>query len=320
MKTAVCFLFLIVFSIAVCGQDGDGAMNRDPEKAAIVATDIDLFWNAYDAATPENDLIIYRDRYLRQGSTGLKEFHRLRIESVCDLVAVINARPGYYSQLRAESLKVKTFEPAIRSSFRKLKRVYPDAVFPPVYFVVGRMNSGGTLSEKGLLIGVDMYGKTDRTPMAELSDWLKAVLGSTDRLPYIVAHELIHYQQSGKKERTLLAQTIHEGAADFVGELISGGQINPHLHEYGNPREKELWNEFKLEMLGSDYSNWLYQGERSKNRPADLGYYVGYKIVEAYYKRSADKEKALREILGVSEPLQFLEESGYAATFGEQEK
>ena len=75
-----------------------------------------------------------------------------------------------------------------------------------------------------------------------------------------------------------------------------------------------------MEMLGSDYSNWLYQGERSKNRPADLGYYVGYKIVEAYYKRSADKEKALREILGVSEPLQFLEDSGYAATFGEQEK
>ena len=107
MRATFLLLFFLVLYSVVAGQDADGAMNTDPEKAEIVTSDIDLFWSAYDSATPANDLVVYRDRYLEQGSTGLKEFYRLRIESVCDLVATINARPGYYSQLRAESLKVK---------------------------------------------------------------------------------------------------------------------------------------------------------------------------------------------------------------------
>ena len=45
------------------------------------------------------------------------------------------------------------------------------------------------------------------------------------------------------------------------------------------------------------FDNWLYNGEESKKRPADLGYYIGYEICKAYYENSKDKPKALIEII-----------------------
>lgn len=35
-------------------------------------------------------------------------------------------------------------------------------------------------------------------------------------------------------------------------------------------------------MYKPDYSNWIYNANTSKDRPADLGYYVGYLITRAY--------------------------------------
>jgi uncharacterized protein YjaZ len=62
-------------------------------------------------------------------------------------------------------------------------------------------------------------------------------------------------------------------------------------------------------------SRWLYQGDQSKDRPADLGYYMGYKIAEAYYKRAADKKQAVKDILQIKDFHQFLAASGYAEKF-----
>ena len=202
----------------------------------------------------------------------------------------------------------------MRANFRRLKEIYPDAVFPDVYFIVGRMNSAGTLNNTGLFIGVDMYGKNENAPLDELSNWLKAVVAPTARIPYIVAHESIHYQQKfavEEKDRTLLDTALIEGGADFVGELISGSNANPHLHEYGNPREKELWLEFQKEMNGKGISNWMYQGDNVKDKPADLGYYIGYKICEAYYKNAPDKKQAVKDILEVKDSDAFLKASRY---------
>jgi hypothetical protein len=54
-------------------------------------------------------------------------------------------------------------------------------------------------------------------------------------------------------------------------------------------------------MSGKDISRWLYNGTESEDRPGDLGYYVGYKITEAYYNRAADKRQAVREILEIKD-------------------
>lgn len=68
-------------------------------------------------------------------------------------------------------------------------------------------------------------------------------------------------------------------------------------------------------MNSTDLSGWLYQGDKSTHRPTDLGYYVGYKIVEAYYKGAADKARAVKEIIEVRDFTAFLEASGYTKRF-----
>lgn len=310
-------IFILTLGILILFGNASAQVttNTDPDAAQIITSDIALFWKAYDTARPENNLNVFRDEYLRRGSVGLKEFTRLRIGSSCGLVDSIERAPKYYAALREPSMKLASYETKMRASFRKLKALYPESVFPDVYFLIGRMNSGGTTSDKGLLIGVDMYGKNEGASLDGLSDWHKAVVSSTDRLPYIVAHELIHYEQKNAAGNTLLAQSITEGVADFVAELVAGDTINPHLHRYGNPREKELWLEFKKEMTGKDVSNWLYQGEKAKDKPADLGYYIGYKIAESYYKNAADKKQAARDILEIKDFDAFLKASRYDEKF-----
>ncbi len=159
-----------------------------------------------------------------------------------------------------------------------------------------------------------MYGKTDYSSLAELNGWKKSSVGRIEEIPFIVAHELVHYQQKYGlvgSELSLLGKSLHEGSADFIGELIAGGNINQQLHEYGNPLERQLWLEFKKEMNSKDASNWLYQGDKAKEKPADLGYYVGYKIVESYYNKAKDKKQAIKDILDIKDFNAFLKASGY---------
>jgi|CXWL01.1.fsa_nt_gi hypothetical protein len=310
---------VITGSISVTAQSlqAKKPLNTDPNAVEIVSSDIDLFWKAYDKAKPDNSLYVFRDEYIRKGSIGLKDFTLIRIGSSCELVDTIEARPKYYASLREVSLKAHTFKEPMRSAFRKLKEIYPDAVFPEVYLIIGRMNSGGTFTENALLIGVEMYGMTPTTPKDELSEWHKKVLKPIDEIPYIVAHELIHYQQKFPKgDRALLNSVIGEGSADFIAELIAGKHINHHLHDYGNQKERDLWLELKRSMATNDSSLWLYNGGKITDRPADLGYYMGYKIAEAYYKNAADKKQAVKDILEIKDFSAFLKASKYEEKFG----
>jgi uncharacterized protein YjaZ len=173
-----------------------------------------------------------------------------------------------------------------------LKELYPPAVFPDVYFVIGRFNSGGTSSRHGLLIGAEMY----RDP---------------NRLPAIVSHELIHYQQRCEAP-TLLEHSFLEGSADFIGEMISGTQINNAAHAYGLAHEHELWHEFVPHFADRELYPWMY-GTPPNGRPNDLGYFIGYRIAQAYYDKMSDKRQALRDIILAcgDATKEILRKSGY---------
>jgi hypothetical protein len=313
--------FFAVGAAAIGVQNGpasdDGRLpSSNPDDALLVTSDITNFWRAYDQFGRDGQLAIFQKEYFDKGSYGLREFMRLRIRSTDNLTGTMRVRPKYYASIRESTLKVESMKDGIMASFHKLKALYPQAVFPDVYFLIGVMNSGGTTTDRGLLIGTEMYGLTPQTPYDELSDWHKAVLKTIDAIPHIVTHELIHYEQKYPKgDRNLLAQAIDEGSADFIADLASGGNINKSLHTYGNPRERELWTEFQKEMNGKDSSNWLYQGDKAKDRPADLGYYIGYKICEAYYIRAIDKTQAIKDILEIKDFNQFLAASKYPEKF-----
>lgn len=317
MFTVIIFCITTFYPLLLAAQQfatpqTEKKLNSDPDAAQIISSDINNFWKAFDAAKPENNLYVFRDQYIRKGSRGLQEFTLYRIGSSCELVDAIEAHPKYYRSIREVSLKAHTFKEPIRAGFRKLKAVYDAALFPDVYLLIGKMNSGGTYTENALLIGVEMYGRTNNMPLEELKEWHRQVIKPIDEIPHVVAHELIHYQQKyPKSNKTLLGISVAEGSADFIAELISGNHANQHLHAHANPKEKELWQEFKQAMATNDTTLWLYNGDKIKDRPADLGYYVGYKIAEAYYKQAPDKKQAVKDILEIQDFDRFLALSKY---------
>lgn len=299
--------FALLISAFACA-----AQNHDPLKTEIITTDLDNFWLAFDQAKPDFKPEGFQTLYLDKGSKGVKGFMPGRIKSADNLATRVKGRIKYYSSIKPSTDKIAGMKDEIINSLVKLKELYPKAIFPPVYFVIGVMSSGGTSSNHGLIIGAEMYGMTPETPKDELNDWLLTVLKPVEEVPHIVAHELIHFQQT-YDGGSLLQACLKEGSADFIAELISGKHINGHVHDFANPKEKELWLEFKSKMLKKNYNGWLYSS--TEGRPNDLGYWMGYKITKAYYDRATDKQQAIQDILTIKNEEKFLTASGYEEKF-----
>lgn len=226
------------------------------------------------------------------------------------------ARRRYYDAIRANTLAVDTaraIKDSIRAAYRRMSALYPGARYADVYFLIGRMSSGGTTGQHTLLIGTEMFGRDANTPLDELTAWHRAVTGEISNLPQIVAHEMIHTIQGHRGGKmTLLSAALGEGSADFLSELISGKHMINPAYAYGDAHEAELWGKFKAQMDSSNTSDWLYQGDRAPpGVPADLGYWMGYKISKAYFEKAADKKAAVREILLFTDAKAFLQASGY---------
>lgn len=111
-------------------------LNRDPQAARIVQSDVANFWAAFDAAGPSLEALDLEGPYFGRASPGLAEFRRLRMAS-CDPL-----RTARWSRdsLRAarDGMRLTDAQVAsLRESFAKLKAIYPESVFPDVYLVVG---------------------------------------------------------------------------------------------------------------------------------------------------------------------------------------
>jgi hypothetical protein len=310
-----CCIGLLLGTPALSAPLVPAGASPDPDQARIITDDIDRFWQAFDQAGSTFPAEIFQKVYLDRGTPGLQDFIKARIQSAEALAKKIQMYPRYYTSTRDSTRRLPEMESGIRASFYALEYLYPDAMFPDVYFLIGLLNTGGTTSERGLLIGAEMYGRTPQTPTEELKDWHKTVLAPVESVPHIVAHEIVHYQQKSLGANpTLLANVIHEGSADFLAEMISGRHINEHVHRYAIPRRAQLWKEFKEKMHGKDLDGWLYSSPA--DRPQDLGYWIGYEITKAYYDKATDKRQAIREILQVIDFDAFLAKSGYEEQVG----
>jgi Domain of unknown function (DUF4932)/Predicted Zn-dependent protease (DUF2268) len=267
----------------------------------IHTEDIYLFWKVFDQTYPNLKASAFEAEYLEKGSKGLKAFIPNRIESGKNLRKVVMREMDYYQGIRESTLSVEAKRSLITDHFKKFRALYPAAILPQVYFVIGAKNTGGMAFRGGLSIGAEMFGKSDGkiTPRLDL-----------DLIDDVVIHELVHFQQRYASDNSLLAQSIREGSADFLCELVTGTHANQDIYQYGNAHEHELWNEFKTRMDKADWGGWLYY-QRDKSIPKDLGYWMGYKITKAYYDKAADKSKAIKEMLTIQDFKKFLADSGY---------
>jgi len=278
-------LFIPLISEAQTG------FSSDPLQAEFITRDVDHFWAAFDSLgkTKGNPFV----RYVQQGSPGLKGFIPNRIVSAEELYAKVLERKADYLKARHVLKDLAQKEKAVKAVYSAMKYWYPAAKFPPVYFVVGRLNSGGTVSENGIILGVEM-------------------MKNLDGLVPLIAHELIHFQQKFlDQQTTLLAACIMEGSADFIGELISGVNSNPTPFAYGEAHSDALSKEFVQVMNSEQYQDWLYGTSGKDQRPNDVGYWMGYKIAAAYFQQATDKHAAIREMLDLNNASKVMRESGY---------
>ncbi|WP_205503576.1 tetratricopeptide repeat protein [Rufibacter psychrotolerans] len=290
----------------------------NPDNVQLVTTDVHNFWKAYDLAAkdPARQQEVFEKEYFAKASVGLQDYFEFKIGSLELFLNNLNNKTAFFPAIRKNTLQVDAMKADIYKSLHKMKELYPASTFPNVYFVIGRYNSAGTASDNGLLIGIDQFSKSDDVPLHELNLWERNNYNSVQNVPPLIAHELIHFIQTNKSDTTLLAGALTEGMADFIGELISGVNINKRLHTFGNPREKEIWEKFKAEMYLNRSKNWIANGGQERpDWPADLGYYMGYKICEAYYNKATDKKQAVKDILEIKDPKAFFEQSGYADKF-----
>jgi hypothetical protein len=293
--------------------------HRDPEKARFITADIQRFWKAYDAAlaaSPEQRAAILQRDYVDPGSVGLKDFSRSGRLDAPRLAKRIGDHSDFFKAIRTITGSIETQRAATVSAFRKFKQIYPEAVFPDVYFVMGQLQSGGTASPNGLLMGAEMFTRSEAVPTGELSEWEKGAIMAQSEIPPLVAHESVHFQQK-IPQGGLLCSCLREGSADFIGELVSGRLITRmrDAHAWANQRESELWEEVQKDMNGTSTARWLYGNSGGDGRPVDLGYWVGYKISEAYYRNAADKKRAVRDILNIGDCKEFLKASRYGDKF-----
>lgn len=289
--------------------------------AELITEDVQRFWQAFEHLdTPDADEHFQR-LYLTPGTAGVQAFIPDRIVSAHHLVEVVRSRRAYYASIRARSLTALTnLGPRLERTLGRLPEVVPGAADNDVYFVIGAMNSGGTLSRDAsgafAVIGLELFSADPEAVTDELDHWQKAVIRTPDALPSIVAHELVHTLQPipADSRLTLLPHCLAEGAAEYVGELVSGEVINPRLYEYGLKHEADLKARFQRDLAsGVGPEAWLYQGEQAVDEPADLGYFMGARIMRAYHERHRDKADVMWDLLHLAlhEPEEFTRRSGY---------
>lgn len=307
----LCFIVIFIFA---------SHTTYAQQQLTVSTVDITHFWEAYDSlATARDSIAVFQRLYLDRATYGLKEFIRARNFEAGEYVTLIKNFPRFWKSIRPNTLRIASREAEIEIIFKKFKDRYPAFKPPAICFAIGCLRTGGTTRPDLIMIGSEIASADSTTFKNEFTGWQTNILKNSSDITAMVAHEAVHTQQKNNRgygkglySHRLLTQSIREGCADFIGSLLTGSVINPYQYEYGMAHEADLWKEFQQQMHGNDFSRWLYNGIQSVDRPADLGYFIGYRICERYYNQSKNKAKAIRELLSIKDYPEFLKKSGYA--------
>jgi hypothetical protein len=122
----------------------------------------------------------------------------------------------------------------------------------------------------------------------------------------------VHSLQRGGDQR-LLSGAIREGTAVYLAELALPAPASPYFMSWGRAHEAQVRDRFLREMNGNDVSQWIgNNGRATEEWPADLGYFIGYRIAEEYVKRASDRREAIKDLIVMKDAKEILEKSGYA--------
>lgn len=292
---------LVIVCVAFCCSAAAG--ESSPPNPDIEIGDVTRFYQVYDAAGGDPTADALQHEYLDKGSDGLHRLALLRHVTGAAIAANIAKNPAIYVDAKRCMSALARVRERTAANLTKLGALYPEARFPPITIAVGRGKPVGVTDRSGVMIGLEALCAVS---------WMQPNV--EDRFVYVIAHEYAHVQQAiasptfyDNEKPTVLEESLIEGAAEFVGEMISGGIAYPEFKTREKGREKEIETAFFRDEDKTDLSAWLYNG--TLTQPGDLGYWVGYRIVKSYYDHARDKRRALREIFEMDDAKAFLAKS-----------
>lgn len=293
---------------------GFSVADTDASHAQIVTTDVANFWKAFDDAAkvpPAARARIYSKEYFDVASQGLQDYAAHRHVTPESLAAHVEQNRSDYARLRPYIKKVVDQKPVIHAAFRRLEALYPGIKFPAMYFVVGPQRGAGMNSAHGIILAADMFATPPGTPYSYTTV-------SADYVPFSAVHETIHFNQTYQTndESTLLQQAINEGTADFVASLaVQQPDVRQMTDrwQYGCPAEAAIYDRFVKEQDLVETSPWFFDHHPSNGWPPDMGYWLGYRIAQTYYRQASDKRASLTALLEVTDFKSLLKASDYPA-------
>lgn len=283
-------------------------LTDDPGKVKFYYDDLHNFLAAFQKINAGADLAeTLKTEYLDKASPALKNYMEDKEFDLKDFVEKFDSYKESYATLPEAPKQLAGQEENIRAALAGMKKILPRAVFLPVYYLVGI--TGGLHaepSEVGIRLAISRLGSPER-----LSKLHVLVVHETVHVQQFLAIGMDEYHRIYEDKQSLLAVSVREGVAEYLTYLITGEYSKQDVFDYIKKDEKGIWERFKSEMRNREFGDWLFAAPKDPGQPRDLGYIMGALIVESYYKNAADKEKALEEILKITDYEGFLAESRY---------
>jgi len=288
-------------------------------------TDIDLFWNTFDSITPNYTADNFQNSYINNGSLGLKDYAKLK-DLANSLEQRLNQQPylDYYLSIRSNCDDYSNQTEVAKEGMNRLKDTYADTEIFDIYFLIGALSAGGKVSDNGLLIAVEMFSNIEGNSLNGLAEIYQSAIKTKDYIPSVILHELIHKQQNPNFRNvtysTVLEHSIMEGMADYLSKYFLPDEpfMNDYLHEYADTIEEKIWYDFKNDINKDRRdTDWLYSDNsiNTLGYMRDMGYYMGYKIVESYINTFKNQNEGIIYLLSSSDYYEIFEKSEYEMKF-----
>ncbi|MEM1002910.1 MAG: hypothetical protein AAGH46_09710, partial [Bacteroidota bacterium] len=271
--------------------------SQDKIDYKIETSDIVNFWIAFDSVKKvDNKSEVFTKLYLENASdlfdTILNVSGDLRDSK--NYLESFEKYPKFWESLRKPTLELRNIASDINSCFEKVRSVYPKFKPGDICVFIGPWVIEGSVINGKIFMGAEMNVSLNDIDISEFEEDIS--FAYLNDIKSTIIHETIHLQQKGKP-KNLLQIAIREGSADFLAELFLGAPFISPMYDYGRENESELWKEFSEEIDSENWSKWISSMSRTEERPADLGYFMGYMITKSYYNKAKNKELAIQKII-----------------------
>jgi len=291
--------------LGACASPGSS-----PEPPALIDdADVALFESEFVRHGQRCGRCFDATEYFARGGHGLQYFRATeRVLDQSDFEERIVAEWDFYTAFLADQTDYQALSTDISDLIDRFAKIYPTDRIPTVYITVGQTYSGGTASERGVVVAAEAFGASLRK-----TSYGRPTIDNQLLVP-LIAHELVHYHQKlDEGDGIRLVDVIAEGGAEYVAEMLVGPSVrvinSPSLYPFGFENYDDVVAHFKADYEAGDLSGWLYSNDTPLHR--DIGYFAGYCIAKTFVERAHDRSQAIAELIELRDPDSILQRSGF---------